>query len=175
VQLQIADSVDVTACRLATEKGINAIRGRIGATANDLMQGVTIQVGPGLTESGGETFVAERRIVLDAEKAAMSLRDVEALLVLKGYYAVYDLVSLLPNEADQPWSYTIYNIVHELGHLLKGEAAPELSPTKYGRRKEGEAVPELFAYYIFGAQLPSAAEAAIVQVLQNNALMSWGR
>jgi general stress protein 26 len=174
LQLKIDDSVDGEKCIEALQMGLTFLSDKLGPISEALLHEVTVEVGPGLTESGGQTFPADRHIVLDAEKSAMSLRSVEDLLVRKGDYQTDDLTPLLPVGASQPWSYTAYNIVHELGHLLKGEVAPELSPTKYGREKEGEVVAELFSYYVFNGRLSTQALAAIERILRDNSLLEGG-
>ena len=152
-------------CWAAINEGLTAVHTKLGPRARHLLAGVTIQVGAGLTESGGETFRSERRIALDEAKSGLSLQEAEDLLTARGYHDTGDLVSVLPAHKDEPWGYTTYNVVHELGHLFVANVAPHLAPTKYGRERPNEVFPELFAYYVFGAPLSEEAVRAVEQTI----------
>lgn len=153
--------VDEEALNKALNFGIEQVRTKIGSKFSEVISGVEVQVGNNITESGGETDEKQKIIKIDTKKSSMSLRDVEDLLVPQGYYDTGNLTELVPSIADQAYSYSSYNIVHELGHIVGGKLPVELSPTRYGRRATNEAFAEAFTYWVYNKPIDPEAETII--------------
>jgi len=78
-------------CQDAVEYALEAIQYRFPGSAESMLRGVTIEIGEGLTESGGET--RGKRILLDAVKNAQPLQVTEDYLVTEGYLDTGDWTS----------------------------------------------------------------------------------
>ena len=154
------------------ETAINNALERVGAypAANhdtnvaELFQGLLIEIGDGLTDSGGEAFAQENRIVLDRRKMLNSLTEAETYLVSQGVLDQGDWTATMDkNSAERPGSCLEYNLVNELGHLITDPFEAEIpadtiSPTRYGQTKPKESIAESFARLVFGLEVPAVTK-----------------
>lgn len=134
-----------------------------------------IEIADNITESGGEARAEEDRILFDYEKMKLSLQESEDFLVAEGWIEPGDRTRLLPDIKDKPWSSLVYDLVHELAHVIDGKVPgdkyerldPKLAPTKYGKRNAREAFAEAFTYWVFGQPVDPEAEEVIKGTIQN--------
>jgi|GEM_PF-2026336 hypothetical protein len=133
----------------------------------ELFRGLEVQVGDGLTESGGEAFGDQNRIVLDRQKMLLTLREEDALYAQNGFADEGDRMRAVGEEA-YDMSAAYYELIHEVGHILEERADLHLpkherlhradglaakSPTQLYNQdpeKPHEAFAEAFAYMVLG-------------------------
>lgn len=156
------------AIELAKSK-VQAALGETFPVAGELL----IEIADDITESGGEARAEEDRILFDYEKMKLSLQESEDTLVAEGWIEAGERTKVLPNIKDKPWSSLVYDLVHELGHIIDGKAPgkvykrldPQAAPTKYGGRNGREAFAEAFTYWVFEQPISVEAEQAVKDVL----------
>lgn len=165
----------------ATERAFKRLNDMFGGRFAEVAGGLHVQIGDGLTESGGETVHGENKIVFDRQKMLLSLADAEQFL--PDVLDPGDWTSVMsPEEAAQPGSCLEYNIIHEVGHLLAQDEDDESSyrrvsssesPTKYGRqpdrfsdKKDHEAFAECFTYVAYGQPVSEVAQAAVDKLIK---------
>lgn len=161
------------ACSAAIEQAIDLLKAALQGSFNTVCSGVTVRIGNGLVDGGGEASAEENLILLDREKMGMSLQDAENLLVRMGMFNPGERVKTLPESKDKPFSCLVYELVHEMGHIADGKlpgpkykrANAELSPTKYGKQNKWEAFAEIFTYWVTGCPQANAAEKLIKTTL----------
>ena len=160
------------------EWAIGEARARIQAALGDTFPvagELLIEIADNITESGGEARAEEDRILFDYEKMKLSLQESEDILVAEGYIEPGERTKVLPDIKDKRWSSLVYDMVHELAHVIDGKMSgdkyerldPKLAPTKYGKRNAREAFAEAFTYWVFGQPVDPEAERAIKEVLSN--------
>lgn len=178
-----------------TGKALSLLDNFFGGKFAGTFRGLHIKIGDGLVNGGAEAKSAENRIVADKQKMQTSLKDEEQLLAK--YFDPGDRTRVMSEkEAAQPASAWVYELIHEVGHLLdeqtagparKRVAASE-SPTKYGREpddwhatKEHEAFAEGFTHMVFGAPVSPAMRKAVEKTLvirlaqtEQNDSKNWG-
>jgi len=157
----------------AVKKGLEKLDAVFEGRFAELFAGLQIKFGeyPG----GGEAHQAEGLITFDAERMSMSLADAEAYLVDQGQLNPGDWTrTMSPEEAMEPGSCLVYNLVHEAGHLID-DTNPDgslvgidtrLSPTKYGSMKPNEAAAEAFTYKVFSVEIQPNAETEITNRIE---------
>ena len=136
----------------------------------ELFKGLEIEVGDGLTDGGGEAFGEDNKIVLDRQKMLMSVSDEDELLAELGFANEGDRLRALPVEL-HGMSAAVYELVHEVGHIVEERAdlnlpaeerlkrasgMTHLSPTnlyKQDPNRPQEAFAEAFAYKVFGQEV----------------------
>jgi hypothetical protein len=151
--------------------------GRLAEVAN----GLRIQIGDGLTKSGGETDTSKNKIIFDRKKMLQSLADAEEFL--HEVLDTGDWTSVMdPEEANRPGSCLEYNIIHEIGHILAQDkndessyhrVARSASPTKYGRqpdrfndKKDHEAFAEGFTYMAYDRPVRNVMQVAVDKLIR---------
>lgn len=155
------------AIELAKSK-VQAALGDTFPVTGDLL----IEVADNITESGGEARVEEDHILFDYKKMRLSLQASEDIMVADGWVEPGERTKVLPNIKDKPWSSLVYDLVHELGHIVDGKAPgnkyeridPKIAPTKYGKRNSREAFAETFTYWVFRQLVNPEAESVIKEV-----------
>lgn len=155
------------ACRGMVDFALGKLETKLDSETLDKLAGVTVKIGPRLTEGGGEAKADENIILLNSDKVKMTLQESENFLVQEGYFEPGERTRTLPDIKDQPWSTLVYELVHEFGHIIGGEIPTALSPTKYGKRAEYEAFCEAFAYWIFDQPIEPEAERKIMELGDN--------
>lgn len=131
------------------------------------LKGLVVTVGDGLTESGGQAFPEKNKVVLDRQKMLNTMSDADELLASQGMLQVDERLSSVPEEHKDS-SIALYEVIHEIGHIVEGRAdldlpiesrmqrASELSdksPTHLYAQdpsKPHEAFAEAFAHMVFG-------------------------
>lgn len=153
-------------CHSAIGQAIDYLEAALKDSYGVVCGGVTVRIGSGLVDGGGEARAEENLILLDREKMGMSLQDAEDLLVQMEMYNPGERTKTLPDVKDMPFSCLIYELVHETGHIADGKlpgpkysrASSELSPTKYGKQNERESFAEIFTYWVLGCKQTGAAD-----------------
>lgn len=149
-------------CREMVDFALGVLEDKLGDQLKDKLAHVTVKIGPGLVDGGGEAKAEEGLILLDSDKMVLSLQQSEDFLVQAGYYEPTERTRTLPDRKDRPWSTLAYELVHEFGHMvdfhLPGEpyhrVSADLSPTKYGKKQPHEAFAEIFTYWVFDQESP---------------------
>lgn len=160
-------------CQRSIDEALWLLSKKLHSKLLDLVDRTEIIITNGLIESGGLTKAEEKKIILDADKNALSLQAAEDFLVEAGFLNLNDWTKSLPDSKDQPWSCLTYQLIHEFGHLIDGLAigkpyerlSTEFSPTKYGTTSSSEAFAEAFAYWTFDLTVAREAQQAIDTVL----------
>lgn len=132
---------------------LDKLKKRMGERADELLADVTVKIGSGLVEGGGQAVAEENLVLLDLEKMRMTLQASEDFLVQEGYFKPGERTRILPDHKDEPWSTMIYELTHELGHIVGERTGVEFdksfSPTKYGQSSPHEAFAEAFTYWVW--------------------------
>ncbi len=167
------------ACQKAFERLDRLFGGRFADISRDLR----IQIGDGLTESGGQTVLSENKILFDRQKMLLSLAEAEKQLA--GVLDPGDWTGVMSaKDAARSGSCMEYNFIHEIAHILAQTDGDEASyhridssesPTRYGRqpdkfsrKKDHEALAEGFTYITFGRPVGKPMQAAIDQLVQEH-------
>lgn len=183
VELKDTDPEQDSAFELATTNAFNAldifmVKNDIGMTSAELFSGLHIKIGDGLTESGGQAFAEENRIIFDRQKSIMSLSEAEAFLVGEGVLNPGDWTKALPSDSvDRQGTCLEYNLIHEMAHILDGQGDGAKyhripvteSPTKYGEVKEKECFAECFTHLVLGQEISEVARETILTQLREKA------
>lgn len=149
-------------CKEALDLAVDYLESSLKDRFDVVCGGLTVRIGHNLVDGGGEAKAEENLILLDRQKMAMTLHEVEDLLVAMGEFNPGERTKPLDDIKDNPYSCLVYELVHETGHIadwkLPGSKynriSPKLSPTKYGKKNSWEAFAELFTYWTFGQPLP---------------------
>jgi hypothetical protein len=168
-----------TALLISVEYLDRFFEGRFAA----LFKGLRIEVGDNITESAGEAFGAENKIVLDRQKMLMTVREADAFLARSGLTKQGDRLRAVPeNLHDMPVA--AYEFVHEVGHIMHDQSEIHLaagkrrptpsdlaskSPTHLYMQdpaRANEAIAEGFAYLVFSKKIDPDLEIAIRQSMK---------
>ncbi len=145
---------------------------RLGNRANQLIGNVTVKIGPGLVDGGGQAIAEESLALLDYEKMKLTLQEAEDSLVQAGIFEPGQRTNVLPNIKDEPWSTIVYELTHEMGHIIGEQSGVNmdtaLSPTKYGRKAPHEAFAEAFTYWVFDIDQHEGAILTLQNLIGNH-------
>lgn len=152
----------------ATQVALERLQARFGGRLGESFPGLKVYFADGVIDGGGEALAGENAIIMDASKAAMSVQDVEELLVEMGELNMGDWVDKVGGDI----TYGEITLVHEMGHMLEakahnqeGAAFAGLSlaeaPTKYGSKAHNEDYAESFFSDVYGIPLDPARKAIL--------------
>lgn len=147
----------------AANAALARLQGRFGGRLGAAFPELKIYFADGVINTGSEALANENAIIIDASKAAMSVGDVEALLVEMDYLNPGDWTSKVGPDL----SYGEITIVHEVGHILEAQAYGtegvgfaslplETAVTKYGSKAHNEDYAEAFFCDAYGIDVGSA-------------------
>ncbi len=152
----------------AAKAALDRLQDQFGGQLEAAFPGLKIYFADGAIDTGGEALADENAIIMDASKAAMSVGDVEALLVEMGFLNPGDWTSKVSPDL----SYGEITIVHEMGHMLEARAygtegvgfvslSSETAVTKYGSKAPNEDYAEAFFYNAYGLDVGSDRKAIL--------------
>jgi hypothetical protein len=152
----------------AAKAALDRLQGQFNGQLETAFPGLKIYFADGVIDGGGEAVAGENVIIMDASKAAMSVGDVEALLVDMGELEAGDWTSKVGPDL----SYGEITIVHEMGHMLEARAygeegvgfaslPSETAVTKYGSKAPNEDYAEAFFYNAYGLDVGSDRKAIL--------------
>lgn len=152
----------------AAQIALDRLQARFGGQLEAAFPGLKIYFADGVIDGGGEALADENAVIMDASKAAMSVGEVEDLLVGMGELNVGDWTSKVGRDI----SYGEITIVHEMGHMLEarahgeeGTAFADLSldgaVTKYGGKAHNEDYAEAFFYDTYGLEVSTDRKAIL--------------
>lgn len=147
----------------AAQVALERLQARFDGRLGESFPGLKVYFADGVIDGGGEALADENAIIMDASKAAMSVQDVEELLVGVGELNAGDWVGKVGGEI----SYGEITLVHEMGHMLEAKAHNQEgvafaglslaeAPTKYGSKAHNEDYAESFFSDVYGIPLNSA-------------------
>ncbi len=163
----------------AAKAALDRLQDRFGGRLEAAFPGLKIYFTDGAINTGGEALADENTIIMDASKAAMSVGDVETLLVEMGYLNPGDWTSKVSPDL----SYGEITIVHEMGHMLEARAygaegvgfaslPSETAVTKYGSKAPNEDYAEAFFYDTYGLDVGSDRKTILERDISNVTLAS---
>jgi hypothetical protein len=152
----------------AAQAALDRLQGQFNGKLEAAFPGLKIYFADGAIDTGGEALADENVIIMDASKAAMSVGDVEALLVEMGFLNPGDWTSKVSPDI----SYGEITIVHEMGHMLEARAygaegvgfaslSSETAVTKYGSKAPNEDYAEAFFYDTYGLDVGADRKAIL--------------
>jgi len=146
----------------------------------ELFKGLEIEVGDNLTAGGGEAFGEDNKVVLDRKKMLMTIRDADTMLAENGEANQGDKLRAVP-ESLHDMSAAVYEVVHEIGHIVEERADIDLPKDQRLKRATGltdksptnlymqdphkpqEAFAEGFAHKVFGNQIDPELDVVVAQ------------
>lgn len=152
----------------AAQIALDRLQTRFGGQLEAAFPGLKIYFADGVIDGAGEALADENAVIMDASKAAMSVGEVEDLLVGMGELNTGDWTSKVGRDI----SYGEITIVHEMGHMLEarahgeeGTAFADLSldgaVTKYGSKANNEDYAEAFFYDTYGLEVSADRKAIL--------------
>ena len=148
----------------------------------ELFRGLEIKVGDGLTEGGGEAFAEKNLVVLDRSKMLLSIREADEIIAQIGMSKVGDRLASVPDDLSE-MSVAVYEVVHEIGHIVEGRADSHLPKEQRYKRAEGltdkspshlylqdpnkphEAFAEAFAHMVYERDVDEGLRAVVVEAI----------
>ena len=163
----------------AAKAALDRLQDRFGGRLEAAFPGLKIYFTDGAINTGGEALADENTIIMDASKAAMSVGDVETLLVEMGYLNPGDWTSKVSPDL----SYGEITIVHEMGHMLEAREygaegvgfaslPSETAVTKYDSKAPNEDYAEAFFYDTYGLDVGSDRKTILERDIGNVTLAS---
>lgn len=156
-------------CKAMLGQAFDLLDAKLNDDARNRLTGVKLEIGPGVTEGGGQALVDQNRILLDSDKVRLSLQQSEDFLVQEGYFNPGERTQVFPDIKDEPWSTLVYELVHETAHFFDEDMSLDLSPTQYPKAKEEkdgqpaghEVFCESYVYWIADAPMDAEAKRII--------------
>lgn len=152
----------------AAQVALDRLQARFGGQLEAVFPGLKIYFADDVIDGGGEALADENTVIMDASKAAMSVGEVEDLLVGMGELNAGDWTSKVGRDI----SYGEITIVHEMGHMLEARAHGEEGTafanlsldgavTKYGSKAHNEDYAEAFFYDTYGLEVSADRKAIL--------------
>lgn len=165
----------------STAGALEAIDRFTNGKAADIFAGLHIKVGEDLIDGGARAYAEHNSVLLNGRKMLMSVAEMRQA---SGAYSDEELAGF-PDER-RPGGALEYTLVHEIGHILDGQAqsgesyhrvAATESPTAYGRdpdqwhsdNKDHEAFAEGFAHAVYDMPVSEAMEATVRETVATRA------
>lgn len=172
LDVEVVGATDV-ACSSAVKFALELLDHKLSENLLMLVSGTKVEIEDGVIDSGAQTYAEQKKIILDARKNALSLKEAEILLVKDGTLNSGDWSKALKFAKNEPWSCLTYQLVHEFGHLIDGlsggpkyeRLGTSLSPTKYGSTNSSETFAEVFAYWVFDLPFKPQAKKVIEELV----------
>ena len=98
----------------AAQIALERLQARFGGRLDESFPGLKVYFADGVIDGGGEALAGENAVIMDASKAAMSVGDVEELLVGMSELNTGDWVDKVGGDI----SYGEITLVHEMGHMI---------------------------------------------------------
>lgn len=143
------------------EKAKEVVKKAFGEKLKKTFGGLHIYFVNKVIGGGGKAYSGANAIIIDADKALLTIAQAEEVLGPKGAQI------LDPGDWERVRDKSAFSgettMIHEIGHILqaKTNSKTDSTPTKYAKKNEWEAYAESFLYYCYGIPMEGNGEKVI--------------